>query len=445
MCGKRTGSSHDRLWLSSVRFKSSVGPIFYNERVFRWVRVNTAGEVLLTAFSGGSSPRDALAGAAEYAQRCVSDIEKPGLDFIRLMVSRGVLSVDEPDKQAALTIPDRLQPSLRDVYLNLTDRCNMHCSYCYDRYDRQLRRSVGKRRLSVAQWKDALAETKELGATRAIFTGGEPLLFGNLKEVATCAKQLGFKTHLLTNGTFLAASWFQELYELFDRVQIGLDPGPNGASEPAAQAAIALFEAGKRGLSLDPVLTRQTIDYYPRYRAWANERLPGVPIHPTVYVPNSSSPADLELLPSRTQLRKHLLKASSDIHAHPTALSEHTVPKPRLHCGAGVSTVCIAFDGSVYPCQSLQRDDYLAGNILVHPISEIWEKGEVFSMLRGLTVAGIKGCSSCPLRLVCGGGCRASALNTQGDIRALNTTLCDLLLKDLAIEQLAASATELVR
>lgn len=442
---QESASLRDRLWLSSVRFDSSIGPVFYNERLFRWVRVNPAGEALLMVFSGGAIPREALSRVAEGAQQPVSDMEKPALDFIKLMVSRGVLSLEDPDKQAPLIIPDRLEASLRDIYLNVTDRCNLHCSYCYDRYDRQLRRRVGKRRLSVAQWKDALAQTKEIGATRAIFTGGEPLLFGNLKELAMCAKQLDFKTHLLTNGTLLGSPGFQELYELFDRIQIGLDPGPDGPSEPAAQAAAALFETGKRGLSLDPVLTRQTIDYYPRYWEWANELLPGVPIHPTIYVPNSSSSADLELVPSRNQLRKHILKASSDTDVHPTALSEGAVPKPRLHCGAGVSTLCIALDGSVYPCQSLQRDDYLAGNILRQSISDIWDNSQVFSMLRELTLAAVEGCSSCSLRLICGGGCRASALNTQGDIRARNTALCDLLLRDLAIEQVAASATQTVK
>jgi len=396
------------------------------------------------AFSGGAIPREVLLRVGEGTQQSVSDMEKPALDFIKLMVSRGILSVEAPEKQAPLTIPDRLEASLRDIYLNVTDLCNLNCSYCYDRYDRRVRRTVGKRRLSVPQWKDALAQTKQIGATRAIFTGGEPLLFPNLKELATCAKQLGFKIHLLTNGTLLGSADVSGLCELFDRIQVGLDPGPDGPPEPAAQGIIALFKAGKHGLSMDPVLTRQTIDYYPRYREWANELLPGVPIRPTIYVPNSASPADIAMLPSRHQVQSHILKAHSDDDVHPTALPGGDVPMPRYHCGAGVSTLCIAFDGSVYPCQSLQRDDYLAGNILEQRITDIWENSEVFSMLRGLTVAAIEGCSSCSLRLVCGGGCRASALNTQGDIRAQNRPLCDLLLRDLAIEQIAASATETV-
>ena len=86
------------------------------------------------------------------------------------------------------------------LFLGLTYRCNRACAHCrYARAD--WRRAGGEmpRRLAVS----ALAQGRALGIPRAVFFGGEPLLYKGLDALVSKAAALGYFTELDTNGALL--------------------------------------------------------------------------------------------------------------------------------------------------------------------------------------------------------------------------------------------------
>jgi len=86
------------------------------------------------------------------------------------------------------------------LFLGLTYRCNSACAHC--RYsDPDWRRPGGDmpRTLAVS----ALVQARALGIERAVFFGGEPLLYKGLEGLVAKAAGMGFITQLDTNGALL--------------------------------------------------------------------------------------------------------------------------------------------------------------------------------------------------------------------------------------------------
>ena len=72
--------------------------------------------------------------------------------------------------------------------------------------------------------------------------------------------------------------------------------------------------------------------------------------------------------------------------------------KTRL-CGVGLSSMCIASDGIVYPCSGWQG--MACGNVRAQPIKDIWERSPKLNKLCELTRASIPQCYDCEDRQFC--------------------------------------------
>jgi len=82
------------------------------------------------------------------------------------------------------------------VHLEISNRCNISCPYCY----------VGAkagRELSTGQWKRILDDLVSYGVFQVTFGGGEPTLRDDLKELALHARRRGLNLCMTTNGKIL--------------------------------------------------------------------------------------------------------------------------------------------------------------------------------------------------------------------------------------------------
>lgn len=82
------------------------------------------------------------------------------------------------------------------VYVEITNICNMHCSFCHGH-------SRVPRRMTVQEFSHVLAQLK--GHTEYVYYHlmGEPLTHPELPEFLHLAKAQGFKSVITTNGTLL--------------------------------------------------------------------------------------------------------------------------------------------------------------------------------------------------------------------------------------------------
>jgi len=88
------------------------------------------------------------------------------------------------------------------MYLHLTNRCNLRCSYCYanvnDRFD-----NPNVKDLKTDEWKKLIDDSYLLGARYFHLYGGEPLIRNDIDELVDHCLDKGLFVEVLTNGHFV--------------------------------------------------------------------------------------------------------------------------------------------------------------------------------------------------------------------------------------------------
>ena len=111
---------------------------------------------------------------------------------------------------------------LENIFLHVTQSCNLSCSYCYFSAGRAMPNEM-KTSDFASLWSDVV----NLRPRKVIFTGGEPLLrkdiFQLLSSLKDADQQHVLKACLNTNGFFINKDIAQLLVGLVDEVRISLD------------------------------------------------------------------------------------------------------------------------------------------------------------------------------------------------------------------------------
>lgn len=142
---------------------------------------------------------------------------------------------------------------------SITNRCNLSCIYCGKRNNNDIRE------LKTIEIFSIIDELKSLGTKMISFTGGEPLLRSDIKEIIDYTHKSGIKVNINTNGV-LFQDKISELDNL-DSVKFSLD-GPQGINDymrgqgTFQKVAESIKIATKKGIltSIVTVLTKYNLD-----------------------------------------------------------------------------------------------------------------------------------------------------------------------------------------
>jgi radical SAM protein with 4Fe4S-binding SPASM domain len=94
------------------------------------------------------------------------------------------------------------RPRIGRLDIELTERCNNDCIHCcINRPANDA--SAQAREMTTDQIKEILLQAADLGCMQVRFTGGEPLLRPDWKELYICARRLGMKVLLFTNARLI--------------------------------------------------------------------------------------------------------------------------------------------------------------------------------------------------------------------------------------------------
>lgn len=150
---------------------------------------------------------------------------------------------------------------MRKALLKVGYSCNSRCVFCHSE---DLRRRGGD--LSTAELEKRLAAAAAQGAQMAVFSGGEPTIRPDLPALARCAKGLGLKTGLITNGRRfvypafgrqLRALGLEYVYVSFHSHRAGVhDAVTRTRSFPQSLAALRHLAALGVELTVNTVVTR---------------------------------------------------------------------------------------------------------------------------------------------------------------------------------------------
>jgi MoaA/NifB/PqqE/SkfB family radical SAM enzyme len=107
------------------------------------------------------------------------------------------------------------------LQIHPTRFCNLTCLHCYSSSGPDQREE-----LSAPLLVDAITEAYAEGYNDVAFSGGEPILYGELRRLLEHAKGLGMATNLTSNGMLLNGERLAQLEGVTDLLAISLDGVP---------------------------------------------------------------------------------------------------------------------------------------------------------------------------------------------------------------------------
>lgn len=296
----------------------------------------------------------------------------------------GALSLGE--YAGRMSAPHRMDLMISAMTREGRWHCNQKCLHCY---------AAGQSladapELSTQQWLDILRRLREANIPQMTFTGGEPTLRADLPELVDAAQW--FVTRLNTNGQLLTPELCAKLYDAsLDSVQVTLysaDPTVHNALvgvDGFDKTVQGIRNAVAAGLivSVNTPLCSLNTDYAATLRFAASL---GVRYATCSGLIPSGSAEGAESRATRLteqELTAVLQGAVSVLEelsmeldfTSPGWLPEETLRALGLHlipsCGACLSNMAIAPDGSIIPCQSWLSAAPL-GNMLTDDWSAVW-------------------------------------------------------------------------
>ena len=318
------------------------------------------------------------------------------------------------------------RPAPVDPYyiLELTPDCTQDCRYCYNVW--KLQPDFLARGIDTAEWCELIAKLQdETGCRLVTFSGGEPLLRDDFRDILAFCHRRGLESILITNGGLLddgtLAFCLEHGVTMFELTLLGADAETHdqltrtpGSWERALGAMARLYKAGATWCGVfvatqeNIAQTRQTLEMVVALGATA--------VMFNRFNPGGEGARHLELMPTVEQVRDALavvdelaatyqLFASASIPIMPCLID--TSPYPHIgfgFCAAGRENAyyTIGPDGRVRPCNH-------TATVLGDLRTQAWAEILGSPALAEFTAPAPEVCEPCPGLPTCRAGCRAAA------------------------------------
>ncbi len=413
--------------------------LLLNPLGFSYARLREGARKVIEMCTGVNSVHDIAAAISEQLCGDVLVVEDSILKLISELVEINLLTIPnaEPNFQE---FTSKFHPY--EVWLHLTQKCNLRCKTCYSSSGVLVDACSD---IGLETICELLDDCKAINTKEILLSGGEPFMRSDLLEVLIEIKRRNLWIHLITNATLIDARRAARLKDIgVDFIQVSLDGScaqvndrnRGAGSFDAAMRGAAELRAAGLSFSLYPTATKLNRDDFGNMFDRFTEFTGRDRITAAYFCPvgrGSNNQDDLELAPAEIieigELIQHKKAAKKgvgrcDFLAH----YERELPAGyrKTNCGFGSDVISVAHDGSVFPCQWLHTEEFLAGNIKNTRFSEIYYNSEILRKCRNTRVdSNIRGCHECDWRYYCGGGCRALSLRKLGDLQA-KCPLCEL-------------------
>ena len=348
-----------------------------------------------------------------------------------------------------------MRPSLGQLDIELTERCNNDCVHCC--INQPMNDAAARaREMTTAQVQDILAQAAGLGCLQVRFTGGEPLLRPDFEELYLFARRLGLKVLLFTNARLITP----RLADLFVRIppKVGIEItvyGMTAASYDAVTRAPGAFAQFWRGVNLllernVPFIVKQSLLPHNRaeleqFEAWA-QTLPWMTHRPS-YAMNfdlrnrrDDEAKNLTVAALRLSPQETVAMLARDEAHYRKEMAEFAVkfmgpPGERLFgCGAsGGHGMCVDAYGRAQPCMGIRSPDLTVDLIHLPPLPETGKGAEglgqalsQFTALGELRAANpeyLRRCARCFLKGLCE-QCPAKSWSENGTLDTPVEYLC---------------------
>lgn len=343
-------------------------------------------------------------------------------------------------------------PPLTVLYVYVTDRCNCSCKHCWIVSDASHSKGKSSHFLSSEIFEAAVVEAKPLGLGGVKWTGGEPTIHPDFREMLKLQKKYQLRGQLETNGMEVSPALARLLYSSgTSHVSVSLD----GSSPETHEAIRGVKGAYKRTLTgiknlVDAGLKPQIIMSLMSENALELESLLELAkkvgagsvkfnvVQPTLRGEDIHSSGQALSIAEFIETSRRLEVLRSN-YPFPIFFDIPMAFRPlnRMLSGNGCS-ICgiktilgLLADGSYALCGIGENlPDLVFGKAGAGGLEKIWGQHPVLSKIRKGLPAKLKGvCSQCLMKSACLGSCVAQNYYRKRDILA-DFWFCEMAAKE---------------
>ena len=406
-------------------------------------------------------PPELLARLPEYRTEAVEE----GWQDLRELAGNGLLFVEDDYVVPAAATALQQSAPIKALCLHVSHDCNLRCQYCFASTGDF---GTGRKIMDIETAKRAIDFViQRSGSRRNIevdFFGGEPLMaMDTVKATVAYARSIEkkagkcFRFTITTNGVLLDDENIDYINREMSNAVLSLDGRPqvndrmrktvNGKGSyevivPKFQKLVA--GRGTKDYYLRGTFTHYNLDFAEDVMHMADLGFRNVSVEPVVGEETCGyalKDEDLPVVLEQYEKLAEKLKDRTDVnffHFNVDLAQGPCVIKRLRGCGAGCEYVAVTPEGDIYPChQFVGNPAYKIGSLSDGSFD--MELSHRFSCLNIYTR---EECRDCWARFYCSGGCSASNLLVNGDIKKPNHVGCEMERKRLecaiALKALAA-------
>lgn len=316
----------------------------------------------------------------------------------------------------------RKKPELRNLFIELTDRCNEHClhcgSVCGDRFVSDMLTAD-----EIRNFLDGIKRDFPLNRLMLCVTGGEPLLRPDFFEIMNYANALGFGWGMTTNGTLITPEVARRL-RLAGMKTVSVSVDGLGKthdefrqSEGSFEKTVAgvenlIREGGFEHIQVTTVVHRKNIGeldaMYEKMLSLGIRSWRVINVEPIGRAKNNSDIilTDDDMRYMFSFIREHRFENSMEVCygcSHYLGVETEREVRPWYFlCNSGVYTASVTAGGDIVGCLDIERrPELVQGNIRRDNFKDVWENG--FGIFRGDARRTGK-CRDCEHYVFCAGG-----------------------------------------
>jgi len=313
---------------------------------------------------------------------------------------------------------------VKSAYVHVTQFCNLDCVGCYSYSEN--RNTIQDPEVSTL--KRGLDKLTEAGVSSLVISGGEPFLRKDLHEILQHAYVgCGIEDiSIITNGTLIKEPMLDRLAPFTKKIAVSIDGYSDDCipyirrEQRFSQLVRSIELIKKAGIKahIIPTIHSKNIPDIPHYIQLAKDM--GITMNFSLFSCENRSSAISELLFTDEDL-SYLAEISFNSSNGQTIEFQDTPISLSLSskcsCGTAVRNISIDSDGSVYPCHMLHNSELSLGNIFNEDVKSILYSKQR-QRFQSFSIENAAECSTCDIKYLCGGGCRARAFFTSGSLGA---------------------------
>ncbi|MFM6930084.1 MAG: radical SAM protein [Bdellovibrio sp.] len=360
--------------------------------------------------------------------------------------SAALSSLDEWDQESSLEAKTiNLGSTIRNLTLNVTQICNLHCTYCAaggdGTYGDPITRISIERTLPQIQFfLNKLTPGERFSIT---FLGGEPLLYpeaiqliGEYTKQVAAEKSINASFTVITNGTLINERTISALIAIKANVTVSIDGAPEEHDKARPQkngqgSSAEVISGLKRVLenkehlgriNLHAVFNRNNLEVEKAYRFFSE--LNADTYEFTFDVTESDPKANQRFMEEMTRTAELAFSQGGEGELRKIVLFDHYFEsldeqlRTENHCGTGKSLLSLDSNNKIYACPlDVGHKKELVGE------NDIVSQDALNYLQKSLIEA--NNCQNCWARFLCGGGCLFVHKSLSGDKHKKHISFCE--------------------